>query len=52
MTLAILEFYRQMYEDYFAIPVIKGEKTEEERFPGGLYTTSVETCVPVNGRAI
>ena len=27
-------------------------KTENEKFAGGLYTTTVETFIPANGRAI
>jgi len=41
-----------VYEDLLAVPVIKGIKTETEKFPGGNYTTSVETIIPENGRAI
>lgn len=41
-----------MYEDFLAIPVIKGIKTEGEKFPGGDFTTTVETIIPENGRAI
>jgi prolyl-tRNA synthetase len=35
-----------------AVPVIKGIKSEGEKFPGGYFTTTVETMVPANGRAI
>lgn len=48
----ILELYRQVYEDYLAIPVFKGKKSELEKFAGGLYTTSVEAFVPNTGRAV
>lgn len=41
-----------IYEDLLAIPVIKGVKTEVEKFPGAFYTTSVETMIPTNGRAV
>lgn len=41
-----------MYEDLLAIPVIKGRKTEKEKFAGGDYTTTVEAYVPASGRAI
>ena len=34
------------------MPVIKGRKSEKEKFAGGLYTTTVEAFVPTNGRAI
>lgn len=51
-VLAILDLYREVYEDLLAVPVIKGKKSEKERFAGGLYTTTVEAFVPANGRAI
>lgn len=51
-TLSILEFYKQTYEEMLAIPVIKGKKSELEKFPGGDYTTTVETMIPENGRAV
>jgi len=35
-----------------AIPVIKGKKTEEEKFAGGLYTTTIEAFIEPNGRGI
>lgn len=41
-VLEILELYRRIYEEFLAIPVIKGKKSEMEKFAGGLYTTSVE----------
>ena len=41
-VLDILELYRRIYEEYLAIPVTKGKKSELEKFAGGLYTTSVE----------
>ena len=41
-VLDILELYRRIYEEYLAIPVVKGKKSEMEKFAGGLYTTSVE----------
>ena len=41
-----------MYEELLAVPVIKGKKTEKEKFAGGLYTTTVEAYIPATGRAI
>lgn len=52
MTYAALEMYRRTYEETLAVPVIKGVKTEGEKFPGGDFTTTVETIIPENGRAI
>ncbi|KAG7032618.1 Proline--tRNA ligase, cytoplasmic [Cucurbita argyrosperma subsp. argyrosperma] len=51
-VLEILELYRRIYEEYLAIPVIKGKKSEMEKFAGGLYTTSVEAFIPNTGRGI
>ena len=51
-VLVILELYRRIYEELLAVPVIKGVKSDKERFAGGLYTTTIEAFVPANGRAI
>jgi prolyl-tRNA synthetase len=48
----ILDIYARAYEELLACPVIKGMKSEGEKFAGGLYTTSVEGFVPTNGRAV
>jgi prolyl-tRNA synthetase len=51
-VLEILDLYAQVYEDLLCIPVVKGKKTENEKFAGGLYTTTVEAFVPTTGRGI
>ncbi|KMZ75640.1 Proline--tRNA ligase [Zostera marina] len=51
-VLDILELYRRIYEEYLAIPVVKGKKSELEKFAGGLYTTSVEAFIPNTGRGV
>ncbi|CAN8061493.1 unnamed protein product [Agarophyton chilense] len=51
-VLQILDLYRSVYEDLLAVPVIKGKKSEKEKFAGGLYTTTIEGFIPSNGRAI
>lgn len=38
----MLELYRKIYEEYLAIPVVKGIKSELEKDSGAFYTTSVE----------
>ncbi|KAI9599562.1 hypothetical protein BDF19DRAFT_410207 [Syncephalis fuscata] len=48
----ILDLYRQVYEDLLAVPVVKGIKSEKEKFAGGLYTTTCEAFIPTTGRAI
>ena len=44
-TLKILELYTRFLQDYLAIPVIKGEKTVSERFPGADNTYCVEAMM-------
>ncbi|KAK9189859.1 hypothetical protein WN943_018458 [Citrus x changshan-huyou] len=51
-VLQILELYRRIYEEFLAVPVIKGKKSELEKFAGGLYTTTVEAFIPNTGRGI
>ncbi|XP_074846044.1 bifunctional glutamate/proline--tRNA ligase isoform X2 [Carettochelys insculpta] len=51
-VLQILDLYAQVYEELLAIPVVKGRKTEKEKFAGGDYTTTVEAFVSASGRAI
>ncbi|XP_055357767.1 bifunctional glutamate/proline--tRNA ligase-like [Paramacrobiotus metropolitanus] len=48
----ILDLYANVYEDLLAVPVIKGRKTEKEKFPGGDVTTTIEAYIDANGRAI
>ena len=47
----ILEYYRMVYEDLCACPVIPGIKSENEKFPGGFCTTSIEGLLP-NDKAV
>ena len=51
-VLQILDFYAGVYEELLAVPVIKGKKTDKERFAGGLYTTTCEGFIPTTGRGI
>lgn len=48
----ILEFYASVYEDLLAIPVVRGRKSEKEKFPGADFTLTVEGYIPANGRGI
>lgn len=48
----ILELYKQVYTDLLAIPVVKGRKTEKEKFAGGDFTTTVEAFISASGRGI
>ena len=44
-TKVILDLYADFAQDYMAMPVIKGEKTEAERFPGAVSTYSIEAMM-------
>ena len=44
-TMRILEIYRSFAEDYMAMPVVAGEKTAGERFPGAVATYSIEALM-------
>ncbi|EPB73524.1 proline--tRNA ligase [Ancylostoma ceylanicum] len=48
----ILDLYAGVYTDLLAIPIVKGRKSEKEKFAGGDFTTTVEAYVPCNGRGI
>jgi prolyl-tRNA synthetase len=51
-VLQVLEFYRRAYEELLAVPMIKGMKSEKEKFAGALYTTTIEGFIPSVGRGI
>ena len=44
-TLKMLEVYRTLAEDFLAIPVIKGKKSENEKFAGALRTYCIEALM-------
>lgn len=44
-TLKMLNLYTRFLEDYMAMPVIQGEKTESERFPGAVNTYCIEAMM-------
>ncbi len=44
-TLKMLDVYATFAQDYMAMPVIKGEKTAGERFPGAVNTYSIEAMM-------
>ena len=50
-TLQMLEVYRDFIEKELAIPVIKGRKTEKEKFAGALRTYTVEALMS-DGKAL
>ncbi|XP_053212138.1 bifunctional glutamate/proline--tRNA ligase-like [Panonychus citri] len=48
----VLDLYTSVYEHLLAVPVIKGKKTEKEKFAGGDFTTTIEGYIGSNGRGI
>lgn len=51
-VLQILDWYEAIYRELLAVPVIKGKKTEKEKFAGGFFTTTCEGYIPTTGRGI
>jgi prolyl-tRNA synthetase len=41
----ILEVYRSFAEDWMAMPVLTGPKTEGQKFPGAVYTLCIEAMM-------
>lgn len=44
-TKRMLNIYKEFYEEYLAIPVVAGRKTEKEKFAGAEYTYTVEALM-------
>ncbi len=44
-TRLILELYRRLAEDYLAMPVLTGRKSESEKFAGALHTYCIEAMM-------
>jgi len=44
-TMRMLEVYSNFCHHYLAIPVIRGEKSESERFPGAVQTFTIEAMM-------
>lgn len=51
MQEAALEWYREVYENYYAIPVLMGIKSRKETFAGAKTTYTVEALMP-DGKAL
>jgi prolyl-tRNA synthetase family I len=47
----IIDIYADVMEELFAVPVMKGKKTDSEKFAGADFTASIETVLPT-GKAI
>ncbi|MDY0028587.1 MAG: proline--tRNA ligase [Pseudobdellovibrionaceae bacterium] len=41
----MLEVYRSLYTDFFAMSPFTGEKTADERFPGAVHTYTIESMM-------
>ncbi len=50
-TVKILEIYRKFAEEYMAMPVITGRKSEAEKFAGAQHTYSIEAMMQ-DGKAL
>jgi len=50
-TLKMLDVYADFAENVLAIPVVKGEKTESEKFPGAVVTYCIEGLMQ-DGKAL
>lgn len=50
-TIKMLRVYQEFAETELAMPVIPGQKTENEKFPGALYTYTIEAMMG-DGKAL
>ena len=50
-VMKILEIYKSTIEGELAIPVVTGKKSDEEKFVGAEYTTTMESIMP-DGKAL
>jgi prolyl-tRNA synthetase len=51
MVLEGIDAYRRVFEDYLAVPVVTGRKSESEKFAGADMTTTIESMMP-DGKAL
>jgi prolyl-tRNA synthetase len=50
-VMSILKIYSELMENYLAIPILKGFKSEKEKFVGAKYTTTLEGLM-ADGKAL
>jgi prolyl-tRNA synthetase len=50
-VMSILGIYRELIEDYLAVPVLRGFKSDKEKFVGAKYTTTLEGMM-ADGKAL
>lgn len=48
----ILNWYANVYEDLLSVPVVRGRKTENEKFAGAMFTETIEGYIGTTGRGI
>lgn len=48
----MIDIYKQTYEKYLSVPVVKGIKTKKETFAGAEYTYTIESYIPCVGKGI
>ena len=51
-VVSIVDIYKDLIENYLAVPVIAGYKTDREKFVGAKYTMTLEGLMPVEGKAL
>jgi prolyl-tRNA synthetase len=50
-VMSILHIYKDLVENYLAVPVVIGHKSDSEKFVGAKYTTTLEGLMP-DGKAL
>ena len=50
-TLKMLDVYADVVENVMAVPVVKGQKTDSEKFPGAVTTYCIESLMQ-DGKAL
>jgi len=50
-TLLMLEVYKDTVQDFLAVPLVYGQKSESEKFAGAVETHTIETILP-DGQAL
>ena len=51
-VMTILDIYKELIENYLAVPAVRGFKSDKEKFVGAKYTTTLEGLMPVEGKAL
>lgn len=51
-AMQIIELYRKVYEEYLAVPVTVGKKSQIERFAGAEESFTLEAFIPAAGKAV